>query len=441
MKLEVADELAVPGDKSISHRALLLAALASGESRLRGLAPGADCRSTAAVLRRLGCRIPPLSDDGAEIRIAGEGAEAWLAPGSPLDCGNSGTTARLLAGVLASRPFCSTLTGDASLRGRPMERVTRPLSSMGASFHSLAEPDRLPLEVCGARLQGIEYRSPHASAQVKSALLLAGLTGGVPVTVHEPALSRDHTERLLASLGVALHAAPTNGGWRIALAPHAAPLPPLELTVPGDPSSAAFFVALALLAERGELRIRGVCVNPTRTGFLPLLARMGARLGVENESTIHGEPVGDLVIRPAALRGITITAAEVPAAVDEIPLLAVLAARAEGTTIITGASELRVKETDRITALVSNLRALGVEAGELPDGLAVPGADAPLIGRVRSCGDHRIAMAFGVLGALPGSRIEIDDTECVGVSYPGFWSTLRRLSGGRPGANASQLRP
>jgi 3-phosphoshikimate 1-carboxyvinyltransferase len=427
MPLHVHGEVAVPGDKSISHRALLLAAVARGESRLRGVLPGADCRSTAHVLRALGVPVPDLPPDGGEFRVTSPGIESWTEPAEVLDCGNSGTTSRLLLGLLAARPFCCTLTGDPSLRSRPMERVTQPLAVMGARFRPLEEPGRLPLEICGGALRSLDFRSPKASAQIKSAVLLAGLAAGVPVSVVEPARSRDHTERMLAGLGVAVQSEPEDGGWKVTLPQFAAALPPLDLAVPGDPSSAAFVAALALLAESGELRIRDVCVNPTRTGFLPILARMGAGIEVQSQRTSHGEPVADLVARPASLRATDVGADEIPAAIDEIPILAVLAARAQGTTAITGAGELRVKESDRIATLVSNLRALGAESEELPDGLVVTGSDRPLAGPVRTHGDHRIAMAFGILAALPGNRIEIDDPGCVEVSFPGFWAMLRRL--------------
>jgi 3-phosphoshikimate 1-carboxyvinyltransferase len=328
MHFHVSGDIGVPGDKSVSHRALMFAAVARGESRLRGVLPGADCRSTAAVLRALGAGVPIPPLDGAEMRVRSGGIAAWRAAAEVLDCGNSGTTARLMLGLLASRPFCSTLTGDHSLRGRPMARITTPLEQMGARTRALESAGRLPLEVCGGPLTGINYRSPHASAQIKSAVLLAGLGAGVPVTVLEPGRSRDHTERMLTSLGVSVHAAPRNGGWEVVLEPAVEPLPPLDLQVPGDPSSAAFVAALALLADQGELRIRGVCVNPTRTGFIPILARMGARIGMEQEHTAAGEPVADLVVRPASLRATEIAPAEIPAAIDEIPILAALAARA-----------------------------------------------------------------------------------------------------------------
>lgn len=431
-RLHVSGDVHVPGDKSITHRALMFSAAARGESRLRGLLPGADCRSTASVLRALGCDVPDLPADGAEIRVRGRGIDAWTAPAEWLDCGNSGTTARLMMGLLASRPFASTLTGDDSLRGRPMRRITEPLARMGARFREAGAPGCLPIKVAGGPLHSIDYVSPRASAQIKSAVLLAGLGAGVPVSVTEPMLSRDHTERLLEALGETVDTLDVDrrGGVNISLVPSGRPLQPLDLDVPGDPSSAAFLIALALLADDGELRIRNVCINLTRTGFFRLVERMGARIRMENRRTAGGEPVADLVVRPAPLRGIEVGGDEVPDAIDEIPMLAVLAARAQGETRITGAGELRVKETDRIAAVAGNLRAIGVQAEELEDGIVVRGTEGPLAGRVQAFHDHRVAMAFGVLGAQPGNAIEVDHPEVVDVSFPGFWELLRRLSGG-----------
>jgi 3-phosphoshikimate 1-carboxyvinyltransferase len=429
MPLHVQADVTVPGDKSISHRALMLACAAEGESRLRGLLPGEDCHSTASVLRALGCHVPDLPADGGEVRVLSGGLRSWRSPDAELDCGNSGTTARLMMGLLAGRPLAATLTGDASLRGRPMRRITDPLSRMGARFREMGEPDRLPIEVEGTVLRPIDYVSPKASAQIKSAVLLAGLSGAVPVTVTEPVVSRDHTERMLSDLGVGVLTHHGPGGWRVVMDSPPAQLPPLDLHVPGDPSSAAFLAALALLADAGELRIRGVGCNPTRIGMLPILRRMGGDVALEDARSEGGEPVADWVVRPARLRGTEVGADEVPAAIDEIPILAALAARAVGETRITGAGELRVKETDRVAAIVSNLRAVGAEAEELPDGLVVRGSDRPLRGAVSSLGDHRIAMAFGVLGALPGNAIDIDDRAVAAVSFPGFWELLRAITG------------
>lgn len=406
----------------------MLAAVAEGESRLSGLLSGEDCQSTAGALRALGCTIPVIPTGGGELRLRSGGVERWHAPAEWIDCGNSGTTARLLLGLLAGRPFPATLTGDASLRGRPMRRVSQPLAEMGAAFEELDEPDRLPLTIRGGTLRPHEHRSPKASAQVKSAVLLAGLSGSVPVRVHEPIQSRDHTERMLRWLGVELRQESRRDGSAVSLTPSDGPLPPLELHVPGDFSGAAFLVALATLASAGELHIRNVGVNPTRTGLLRVLARMGADVQVAATGEQGGEPTADLLVRPAALTGTSIGEGEIPSLIDEVPALAAMAARAEGETTITGAAELRVKESDRIRSIVNNLRVIGVEAEELPDGLVVQGTDRPLRGRVETDGDHRIAMAFGILSALPENQIEIDDPDVVDVSFPGFWELLRQLS-------------
>jgi 3-phosphoshikimate 1-carboxyvinyltransferase len=446
----------VPGDKSITHRALLLAGLAEGESRLSGLLPGEDCRSTAACLRALGVEIPELPLDGSEIRVRSRGAGALRSPTDPLDCGNSGTTARLLLGLLAGLRVTAILTGDSSLRSRPMRRVTDPLTRMGARFREDGEPDRLPIQVTGGPLESLVFTSPVASAQVKSALLLAGLTGGVPVTVVEPHASRDHTERMLRLLGISVESGPQSvgeggegaGGWRVSMDPAPGPLPPLDFQVPGDFSSAAFLAAFALLGGAGAegLRLAGVGINPTRSTLLQVLERMGGGVEVigkgEGDDGGTGEPVGDLVLRPTALRATEVGGEEIPGLIDEIPILAVLAARAKGVTRIRDAGELRVKESDRIAALVVNLRALGVEVEEFDDGLAVRGTEAPLRGRVRTFQDHRIAMAFGVLGALPGNEIQVENPEVVEVSYPGFWTLLAELASGSraPGGRKAEDR-
>ncbi len=421
----------VPGDKSLTQRALILAALAGGESRLAGLLHGGDAASTAGALRALGADVPALPADGGPLVVRGAGASGLRAPAGPLDLGNSGTGARLLLGVLSGTPLRTTVTGDASLRSRPMARVTGPLARMGAAFSGPAGADRLPLEVVGRRpLEALEWHSPVASAQVKSSLLLAGLVGRAPVVVVEPRRSRDHTERLLTHLGVAMAEEAVEDGWRVTLGEAPAVLPPLELTVPGDVSSAAFFLALAALGGAGEagVEVAGVGLNPTRTAFLEVLERMGAPTRVSDAREEAGEAVGDLGQAPAELRGAEVGGAEIPRLIDELPLVAVLGARAAGETTIRDAAELRHKESDRIDALVTNLRRLGVEVEEREDGLSVQGTDGPLEGRVESRGDHRIAMAFGVLGALPGNRIEVEGREAADVSFPGFWDLLDRVS-------------
>ena len=423
----------VPGDKSVTQRALIFASLASGESRLRGLLPGEDPQATAAALRALGVDIPPFDEDEADVRIQGVGLRGLQEPHHDLDFENSGTGARLMLGVLAGQPMNVTLTGDASLRSRPMGRVTDPLSKMGAVFREVGEPDRLPLEVRGGTLEPLDYDSPVASAQVKSALLLAGLVSGAFVLVSEPHRSRDHTERMLSMSGVSVVSHEAGGVWRVELRDPPERIAPLDLEVPGDFSSAAFFLALAILdGVEGGLEIEHVGMNPTRRGLLDVLDRMGASVGADPFAEEDGgEPVSSLRGRPSKLIGTTVGADEVPAMIDEFPVLAILAARAEGVTRITGAAELRVKESDRILVLVENLRAVGVQAEELRDGLEIEGGDHPLAGRVSSHHDHRIAMAFGVLGALPGNRIEIEGADVADVSFPGFWGMLEDLTAAR----------
>lgn len=418
--------LSVPGDKSITHRALIFAALAAGRSRIRGALESLDTRSTAACLRALGTHIADVTAD--EMAIPGVGLDGLRAPQGVLDCGNSGTSARLLLGLLAGSGIRAELTGDSSLRGRPMRRVTGPLSAAGARFTELGEPDRLPVRVETGRLAAIAFDAPQASAQVKSALLLAALTGRVPARLSEPWRSRDHTERMLRAAGVrCVSGTGPDGRAGLEFEPADA-VEALDVTIPGDISSAAFFLAWALLHPDGAVRVRGVGVNPTRTGFLDVVRRMGGSVGREQEGDEGGEPVADLVVSHARLRGTVVEPAEIPSLVDEIPVIAALAARAEGETRIRGAGELRVKESDRLRAMAENLRAVGVEAEELPDGLVVAGSDGPLHGRIRTHADHRVAMAFGILAALPGNRIEIDRPDAAAVSFPGFWTALHGLA-------------
>jgi 3-phosphoshikimate 1-carboxyvinyltransferase len=417
--VKIGGTVRVPGDKSITHRVLLLAALARGMSRITGPLTSLDARSSARVLRQLGAGISPLRAGGTAT-VQGRGS--LRRPIETLNCGNSGTTTRLLLGLLSGHQFSATLTGDRSLRRRPMRRVTRPLATMGARFIE-RNGDGLPLTVEGARLQPLSYEMPVSSAQIKSAILLAGLAGQVPVSVHEPhGRSRDHTERLLRSFG---YGVAESDGW-ISFSPGGR-IEPFDVHVPGDPSSAAFLVGAAILAEAGELRISGVGVNPTRTGFLDVLGRMGSQISVENTVTHFGEPVGDLLVRPAPLRGTEVAAGEIPGLIDEIPLLAALASRAQGTTTFRQVGELRVKESDRLGLIAENLRAIGARAEVSGDDLIVEGGSRPPRGRVRTAADHRLAMAFAVLRTLPKAEIKIDDMACAAVSFPGFAETLRSI--------------
>ena len=420
MKLQVSGEIRVPGDKSISHRALMLSALATGTSRITAILDSADIQSTAGILRALGVDVPALSRD---FNLKGVGSRNLQPATRHLDCGNSGTSARLLAGIAAAQPFISTFVGDASLSRRPMRRVAKPLGEMGAKVE-LPPHGGLPMTIHGGNLKPIHFFSETSSAQVKSAVLLAGVAAGVPVSVTEPMRSRDHTERMLGARGAHVHVEEAQNGHCVHLGPldhlHA-----LDVQVPGDPSSAAFFAGLAAIAGTGVLVMPSVCVNPTRIGALAVLERMGTSIRMTDRADSGGEPVATIIASPGRLSATTIGGSEVPSLIDELPLLACIAARAEGETVISGAEELRVKESDRIAAVVSNLRAIGATAEELPDGLRVTGSDRPLSGRVVTQGDHRIAMAFGILGAIPGNSITIDDRDCVAVSYPAFWSDLQ----------------
>ncbi len=417
----------------------MLSALSAEPSRISGALVSEDTEATARILRALGVGIPSLEAGSFEVK--GGGVRGLESPGEVLDCGNSGTSARLLLGVLAGVGLRAEMTGDQSLRSRPMARVMDPLTAMGARFDSLGEPGQLPIRVCGGTLGPIDYRSAIASAQVKSAVLLAGLTSGNWVLYAEPCRSRDHSERMLEALGIPLIEHWHEGAWRVELREPPEGLPGLHWRVPGDFSAAAFWLTYGLLRGGSQpLRIEAVGLNPTRTGLLDVVRRMAGR--VEVEALRDGpEPQGDLVVWPSELRATDIGAAEVPSLIDELPVFAILAARAEGRSRVTGAAELRVKESDRIRTIVHNLDVLGAEVGELSDGFEVEGASGPLTGRVRCGGDHRIAMAFAVLGALPEADVEIDQPDAVAVSYPGFLEALVRLSGSsrssREGARVS----
>lgn len=417
--MKVQGSIRVPGDKSITHRVLLLASLARGTTRIKGALTSLDARSTARVLRQLGVAVSQLRR-GATTTVQGRGT--LLRPGEILNCGNSGTTTRLLLGLLSAHLFSATLTGDRSLRRRPMRRVTLPLEAMGARFIE-RNGDGLPLTVEGATLHPVRYEMPVSSAQIKSAILLAATAGQVEVALREPhGRSRDHTERLLRAFGFRVR---ESDSW-IEFSPTGR-VEAFEIEVPGDPSSAAFLVGAATLAEGGELRIAGIGVNPTRIGFLEVLRRMGGRVRVESGPAQFGEPVGDLLVRPGSLRATEVAPWEIPGLIDEIPLLAALASRAEGTTIFRQVGELRVKESDRLGLLAANLRAVGARAEVIGDDLVVEGSDFIPRGRVQTAGDHRLAMTFAVLGTLPDSRIRIDDMACAAVSFPDFSETLRRI--------------
>ena len=410
--MRITGEIRVPGDKSISHRAFMLGALAQGATVVRGALESLDVRSTRRALETLGARIEKAGD---AWRVTGG---SLCEPAAVIDAGNSGTTARLLSGICAGIEGVTVMTGDHSLVMRPMARVIQPLQKMGASF--LARRDRfLPMAVRGGGLSGITWDMDVSSAQVKSALLLAGLKAQGVTTVSEPSLSRDHTERMLPYFGAQIERDGTTVRVR---GPQS--LSAREVQVPGDPSSAAFPAVWAAASKGSQILLRDICLNPTRTGYIAVLRRMGARISIENIREFSGEPVGDIFVAGGELEAATIEGGEIPTLIDEIPVLAVAACFAQGTTVIRDAGELRVKETDRISALVQGLAALGAQVEEMPDGLIINGPLLLRAGAVRTFSDHRIAMAFSILAKIADITVDIDDRECVDISFPGFFDIM-----------------
>jgi 3-phosphoshikimate 1-carboxyvinyltransferase len=420
-----------PGDKSITHRAVLLALLSRGRSEIRGANPGEDCARTLACARALGLELAGGGPDAArEAPLALEGhGDRLEEPRAILDCGNSGTALRLLAGIVAARPFLSILAGDASLSRRPVDRVSEPLRQMGATLHA-RDGDRLPpLVVRGAMLRPIRYAVPIASAQVATCVLLAGLGTRGETSVELPGPARDHTERMLAAAGVALERRDLPGGGRQVTLRGPAEPRPLSLAVPGDFSAAAFFLAAAAASPGARVTAMGVSLNPTRTGLLEVLGEMGAGVEIGGRAVEGGEERGDVTVRgPDRLTAFDIPAAWVPRLVDEIPAWVIAASAAAGRSSITGAAELRHKESDRIATLARGLARLGITARERTDGLEIEGGD-PRGGRIEAEGDHRIAMAFATLATRAAGPVEIDDAASIATSYPGFVATLSALGG------------
>lgn len=412
-------ELTVPGDKSISHRAVMFGALAQGMTEVHHFLKGADCLSTIDCFRRLGIRIEETDD---VLLIDGKGLDGLVSPTDILDAGNSGTTTRLLAGILAAQPFSSTLTGDASLQKRPMKRIVDPLTQMGASLTSINENGCVPLRIAGRPLHGIHYISSVASAQVKSAVLLAGLYAEGETSVTEPFVSRDHTELMLGSFGAQIAAS----GTTVTIQPRPA-LSGQCITVPGDISSAAYFIAAALLVPNSEVLIRNVGINPTRDGILKAAQAMGGNIQLLNRRTAGGEPVADLLVTSSSLHGITIEGSMIPGLIDELPVIAVMAAAAQGTTVIRDAAELKVKESDRIAVMVKNLSAMGADITGTDDGMIIRGGPALCGAQIDAFEDHRIAMSFAVAALFADGETEIRGSDCVQISYPGFYEDLQSL--------------
>lgn len=414
----VRGSFTVPGDKSITHRALLLNALARGSARIRGAGLGEDCRSTIACLRGLGVAVQA---DGDRLIVESPGADRFGEPARPLDCGNSGTTMRLLLGLLAGCGRFAVVVGDESLSARPMGRVADPLRRLGARIAGREGGELAPLAVNPARLSGADVKVPVASAQVKSALLIAGLAANGTTRISQPGRSRDHTEIMLAAMGAEIEI----DGADLAIAGGQA-LSPVDVDVPGDFSSAAFWLVLGACHPDARLEIANVGLNPTRAGALAVLERMGARIAI-GPNPAGAEPSGTLAVESSALGATDIGGAEIPFLIDELPVLAVAATQAAGTTNIRDAGELRIKETDRIGATVENLSAMGARIRELPDGMVIEGP-TPLRGaRLHSYGDHRVAMAMAVAASIAGGESRIDDSAAVGISYPGFFDELDRV--------------
>ena len=417
----------VPGDKSISHRSIMLGALAVGETRVSGLLEGEDVLATAAAMRAMGASVERVGD--GEWSVHGVGVGALLQPLAPLEMGNSGTSTRLLMGLIASHAITAQFTGDASLSGRPMGRVIEPLSQMGAAFEA-SEGGRLPLTLRGAWPPvPITYRLPVASAQVKSAILLAGLNTAGVTTVIEPVPTRDHSERMLRGFGADLSVEIDSDGARIIRLVGEAELKPQTIEVPGDPSSAAFFIVAALIVPGSELIIQNVGLNPTRAGIVTVLRQMGGSIEELNAREVGGEPVADLLVKHSALRGIAVDPALAPSMIDEFPVLFVAAAMAQGTTVTTGLDELRVKESDRLSAMAAALTAAGARVTEQPDGLTIEGTGGePLRGsansRTKTHLDHRIAMSMAVAGFASRDGVEVDDTRPIATSFPMFEALL-----------------
>ncbi|MEW6601247.1 MAG: 3-phosphoshikimate 1-carboxyvinyltransferase [Nitrospirota bacterium] len=419
-------EINTPPDKSISHRAIMFSSLAEGQSVVRNFLEAEDPLRTLEAFRRMGIKIKESSQPSAlipqlnEIIINGKGLKGLKDPQNIIDCGNSGTTMRLLSGVLAGQLFSTELTGDASLRSRPMKRVITPLSEMGAVIES--ENGYPPLRIKGGALKPIRYASPVASAQVKSAIMLAGLYCDGTTTVIEPGKSRDHTERMLKACGADIRERDLEVSIR-----GIASLKPMEITVPGDLSSAAFFIVAALIVPESEILIRNTGINPTRTGLIDVLTMMGADIQLENERVVSGEPVADLYVKYSRLKGIDIGHDLILRAIDEFPVLCVAAAKAEGNTRITGAGELRVKESDRIASMAAELSKMGVETEELEDGLDIKGSEDLKPAAAVSYGDHRIAMSMIIAGLTAQGETTVDDADCVNTSFPGFMKMLEKL--------------
>lgn len=415
-KKHLRGEITVPGDKSISHRGIMLGSLAEGDTHLHGFLEGADCLSSIACFQKMGIEI---ERDGNDVTIHGKGLHGLTKPSEILDAGNSGTTTRLMSGILAGQDFSSTITGDDSLRTRPMKRVITPLSEMGASIDSY--DGCLPMTVTGGHLHGIDYISPVASAQVKSCVLFAGLYADGKTSVTEPAISRNHTELMLRGFGASVKTDEERHYVEVEPEPV---LHGQDITVPGDISSAAYFLVAGLICEDADILIKNVNINPTRAGILKVIEDMGGNISYIDRRTVSGEEVADINVRTSSLHGTTVEGDIIPTLIDELPVIAVMAAYADGTTVIRDAAELKVKESDRIATVTENLRAMGCDITPTDDGYIINGG-RPLHGAsIKTYKDHRIAMSFAVAALNADGETTLDDPSCVNISYPGFFSVF-----------------
>lgn len=417
-------EVTPPGDKSISHRAAILNSIAQGKAVVHNFLPGGDCLSTLNCLRELGVEFKLFPGTPTTLEITGTGSRGLREPENVLDAGNSGTSMRLLSGLLAAQPFLSIITGDASLRSRPMGRVIKPLREMGAQILGRVGDTLAPLVIRGGNLHGIKYSLPVASAQLKSTLLLAGLFTKGPTLLKEPAPSRDHTERMLLAMGAKLD---MDGPW-INLSPLTSPLRALSMDVPGDISSAAYWLVAAVIHPRARVKVKNVGINPGRTGLLDVLKDMGGRIFLENQRQEGGEPVADIIAESSELTGINIKGDMIPRLIDEVPIVALAACLARGTTTIEDIGELRVKESDRIKTTVQELSKLGGRLEELPQGMVIRGVNKLKGASVDSNGDHRLAMTLAIAGGIADGETLIHNAEVVDISYPIFWQDLERFS-------------
>ncbi len=414
-------EVRVPGDKSISHRAVMFSSLAEGNTIIEGFLPGDDCLSTISCFRRMGIAI---TQEGERVIVEGRGWDGLREPSGFLDVGNSGTTIRLMMGILSTQPFFSVLIGDDSIAKRPMDRVAVPLREMGALIDGREGGRFTPLALRGGSLKGIRYQLPVASAQVKSALLLAGLRAEGEIVIDQPALSRDHTERMLQAFGAKLH----QEGMSLSIKGGQTLKSPGNIQIPGDVSSAAFLMAAAAMIPGSEVKVRDVGINPTRSGIIDVLKQMGAEVKVENLREINSEPLADVTVKSGDLRGMIIEGDMIPRLIDEIPVIAVLATRAEGETVIRDARELKVKESNRIETMVNELRKMGADIEPTDDGMVIRGKKKLRGAVCRSYGDHRVGMSMAVASLVADGETTIEGTDCITVSFPGFFDILNRLS-------------